>query len=1287
MTRLNDEARWLVSEIAEAKRMASALGKPQLGNSAIEAGKIEEYDQGGTLVQIVGEQHDGTHAPVTVNGPVPPEPAAPAVTAGIGSVEARWSGKFAGDALSPMDFSHVALHASRLEAFAPSNETQLATITGELGDVAVVLIDAGEWTFGLVAVSKAGKWSQMSETVTIDIPDYPSPVDIQDELIILDEKYDGVLTESGNLGNRLSQAEIELVQHEQRLGQAQSRIDDAFVQIGSAEDLANTAQTNANQAKADAAAAAGIAEGKGDVIIQATAPVTQMRKSTTLWIDTTGGANTPKRWSGSAWVAVTDKTAVDAAAAAVAAANKAQQAIEAAAEAKARAEAAIRQAPTLFEWTADYSVGDTSTQTKTSTEIRYNGNQDASVYAHRAVSKSVPIVANRVYRMQAIVSNLGSAAARLQTGFYLNNDAGGYVSSLWPSDSYSPVPAGASRLAVFSTPRVGDLPVGTSQAAAAIYFVDRQPMVVHDLKVVDVTDIITAQETADNALTMAGSKSKVFYSTSNPTGTASQGDVWRKVDSSKNVIAEWFWGAAGKWESSLVTTQMISNLDVGKLTVGSGVIADLVAQTIAASTAAFQTVDVKNLYVTTGTLTEAVINKLWADVVMSRKITATMLAIGDFENLAPSLADQPSDWELSGGMEISTSNLDDSGQRFRVNANTASAFAYAPAREAKAGDQFFASAKIYRSADSTGIAYLRMYWYDKAGTAISNTNFGYSAAGNGASIQGNVSAPVGTAKARLAVAKAAGAGDTGFYSVYGRRMFGGEAVIDGSLKSAKIDTQDLAANTGFIADLTARIVKADMFVGKEFSGGTFTGSVFQTSGVANIGLKLDSAGLRVYPPEGGEPVTEIRADGGTVYSITDPVTGEVLAALDAEGGITGQSLTVASSSRMDGPVVMGADPLTAVHGSGDLGPTILGRDLLDSSLMDFMETQETITDDTPWLSALPRGMVTRGFRDLSSWQATGKEGELLEVSYQNYPNRGYKILVSPFSAYLEAGVTAHLRIYRSVGTRPTMNSPVFHRQSLRNETTSSLLLDFGGTFYDLSTSGRVRYLITLESIGGKVQVFGSADGGSLRVWVEDIGLAALDTSIARAGVRDNGSTSAPPAPTAPVEKTDPPKQYTATIAADWWQAYTGDGTQATHSTYSGTAAQGRSPYAPSNGVMRGLVGFPSQASRLSGATVKKIEVYVYAKHWHSSAGGTLCIGVHENGSKPSNWSSATNNVKQQKMKKPEGRWITLPSSVHARFKSGDTRGISFLPPSSSTSSIYYGLITGSRTKLRITYTK
>ena len=110
-----------------------------------------------------------------------------------------------------------------------------------------------------------------------------------------------------------------------------------------ATDAAGTAQ----KANTAAAAAAGIANGKADVLIQSTAPATSMRKPTTLWIDTTSGANTPKRWNGSTWSAVTDKAATDAADAAVkahAAAQTAQSTADKASTAAANAAAQANQA-------------------------------------------------------------------------------------------------------------------------------------------------------------------------------------------------------------------------------------------------------------------------------------------------------------------------------------------------------------------------------------------------------------------------------------------------------------------------------------------------------------------------------------------------------------------------------------------------------------------------------------------------------------------------------------------------------------------------------------------------------------------------------------------------------------------------------------------------------------------------------------------------------------------------------------------------------------------------------
>lgn len=111
----------------------------------------------------------------------------------------------------------------------------------------------------------------------------------------------------------------------------------------SATDAANAVQ----KANTAAAAAAGVANGKADVLIQGTAPDASMRKASTLWIDTTNGANTPKRWNGNLWVAVTDKAATDAANAAVkanTAAKTAQDTADKAATAAANAASQANQA-------------------------------------------------------------------------------------------------------------------------------------------------------------------------------------------------------------------------------------------------------------------------------------------------------------------------------------------------------------------------------------------------------------------------------------------------------------------------------------------------------------------------------------------------------------------------------------------------------------------------------------------------------------------------------------------------------------------------------------------------------------------------------------------------------------------------------------------------------------------------------------------------------------------------------------------------------------------------------
>lgn len=105
-----------------------------------------------------------------------------------------------------------------------------------------------------------------------------------------------------SLDNRVTQNSNDITSHSSSLTTLQNSLTVTNTNVSAAQNAAQAAMDQANT--------------KGKVIIQNAAPSVADRLPQNLWIDTTGSANTPKRWNGSAWVAVTDKVATDAAAAA-----------------------------------------------------------------------------------------------------------------------------------------------------------------------------------------------------------------------------------------------------------------------------------------------------------------------------------------------------------------------------------------------------------------------------------------------------------------------------------------------------------------------------------------------------------------------------------------------------------------------------------------------------------------------------------------------------------------------------------------------------------------------------------------------------------------------------------------------------------------------------------------------------------------------------------------------------------------------------------------------------------
>lgn len=155
------------------------------------------------------------------------------------------------------------------------------------------------------------------------------------------------------------------IQAEQK---ARANADSALSQqINTVQSSTATAQATADQAKTAANNAATAAGNKGEVIYQSQTPAASKRLAQNLWIDTTGGKNTPKRWDGSSWVAVTDKAAIDAQ-------NAANEAQSTADEALGKANTATSNIATIkTELTATTSKTNATANQVTTIQTTVNG--------------------------------------------------------------------------------------------------------------------------------------------------------------------------------------------------------------------------------------------------------------------------------------------------------------------------------------------------------------------------------------------------------------------------------------------------------------------------------------------------------------------------------------------------------------------------------------------------------------------------------------------------------------------------------------------------------------------------------------------------------------------------------------------------------------------------------------------------------------------------------------------------------------------------------------------------
>ncbi len=117
-----------------------------------------------------------------------------------------------------------------------------------------------------------------------------------------------------------------------------------------------------------------------------------------------------------------------------------------------------------------------------------------------------------------------------------------------------------------------------------------------------------------------------------PFSGQSVGDTCRVQDAQTlDIVAEWRWDGAN-WERMKVTSEQISNLDVGKLTAGSASIAEVTARKIASDVGRFLEITTDQLTVTgNASFVNATAHHVWAEIVTAgagefEQIKAGMLA-------------------------------------------------------------------------------------------------------------------------------------------------------------------------------------------------------------------------------------------------------------------------------------------------------------------------------------------------------------------------------------------------------------------------------------------------------------------------------------------------------------------------------------------------------------------------------------------------------------------------------------------------------------------------------------
>ena len=414
----------------------------------------------------------------------------------------------------------------------------------------------------------------------------------------------------------------------------------------------------------------------------------------------------------------------------------------------------------------------------------------------------------------------------------------------------------------------------------------------------------------------------------------------------------------------------------------------------------------------------------------------------------------------------------------------------------------------------------------------------------------------------------------------------------------------LAAHQIVAGDIAANAITASELAAGAVTAVKLTASLVLTTTIIAGSLtgdsaRLDSTGLRVYAadPVDGVPNEVIRLGvaGSDDFFAIKKASGEMAASISQTGVVAGIGANFTSSIRYRGYEL---------------------QDLLDN---------------------LPRGVVAAAYRDTDS----GTNAEVLapipflRVEAPLKAGRLYRVWTSPLKTSMTAGAAALVGIRYNVGALATVTSSSLTEKFTRDDNSGPVLQEL----FLVATDSTASFLVYMSVTGGSAG-FRPSLGSPARICVEDVG--PFRNSIAN-GAHLDGGVSPPP----------PKNTYVSQYTAYHNMNYKGDNTQYLFDT--GRMYQGLSPAGYGN--LKSIALFPSMTSDLSGATVNYIRVYFHFDHWYYNSGGTARIGLHGHGGVQSTFSGSGIAATSSGWPKPGARWVELPSSVFAGFKSGAYKGV------------------------------